>query len=392
MDDNFIIKTLDKDLLDYEKYINYLNLIKKPQIDLIIQNIKSSVNEVLPGYDIKLYGAYGSGLNLPWSDLNIILYNKNKTDTNILSYEDNITETNERETSTQSQNNDEIIPLNKNNKNSSSCSVSEINNNYNNENISLILINLYNCLKNNLVNTNQLNKSNIIKTETNSYLVINTKEEFQKIKIYISIEKPNDPGLKRLELIKSFMKEYPPLKPIVLSKEAILKKAYLNCQYQGGLPFYGLILMVVSFIQNQKEKYNYSFKEEDINGNIFYEFLKYYGIRFDFNKYVIITYKINEINSSMNEKENHISLSSNSNNQELIIIDPMDKKTNIAKQTFQYSNIKMAFLIAFMATQEECDCGCHYKRAAHQYNYISIEHCYLKRMFNSVIRYMDDGN
>ena len=35
--------------------------------------------------------------------------------------------------------------------------------------------------------------------------------------------------------------------------------------------------MVVSFIQNQKENNNYTFKEENIKGKIFYEFLKYYG-------------------------------------------------------------------------------------------------------------------
>ena len=165
------------------------------------------------------------------------------------------------------------------------------------------------------------------------------------------------------------MKEYPPLRPTILALEKLLKKANLNNQNKGGIPFYGLILMVVSFIQNQKDNYNYSFKEENINGIIFYKFLKYYGNEFDFNKFVIMTYKVNEINTPSNDKENQFILVTNPNIKEFIILDPIDKKTNVAKQTYQYLNIKMAFLIAFMVTQEDCECGCHYGRAYFEHNY-----------------------
>ena len=53
-------------------------------------------------------------------------------------------------------------------------------------------------------------------------------------------------------------------------------------------------------------------------------------------------------------------------------------------------NIKMAFLITFMVTQEDCECGCHYGRTLLEHNYISAEHCYLKTMFNSVKRFNDN--
>jgi hypothetical protein len=383
LDEYYKINTLNKDLIDYEKYINYLNAKKKPKIDLILQKIKSSVDEALPGYDIKFYGAYGAGINLPWSDINIILFNNNNNKEKNFNNNkdgDNITDI---ETTTGEKS---VVSTSEmtNNLTSQESSVCDKNNNFDIG----ILNNIFNCLKKyNLVINNELN---IIRNESTCYLSLTTKEEFGNIKIYISIDKPNHPGLKRLELIKSFLKEYPPLRPTILVLEKILKEANLNNQNKGGLPFYGLILMVVSFIQNQKDKYNYSFKEENINGTIFYEFLKYYGIQFDFNKFVIMTYKVNEINNPLNDKENQFTLGPNPNIKELIILDPIDKKTNVGKPTFQYMNIKMAFLIAFMVIQEDCECGCHYGRAYFEHNYISTEHCFLKRIFNSVKRFIDN--
>ena len=226
---------------------------------------------------------------------------------------------------------------------------SDINNNIDKE----TLTNIFGCIKKYNIVNHELNS--IIKHESITYLILTTNEEYGRINIYISIDRPNHPGLKRLELIKCFMKEYPPLRPTILALEKILKNANLINQYQDGLPFYGLI-MVVSCIQNQKEHYNYTFKEENINGTIFYKFLKNYGIKFDFNKYAIMTYKINEFNSPLNEKENQFNIGNNSNIKELIFLDSIDKKINVAKQTYQYMNIKMAFLFTFMVTQEDCEC------------------------------------
>jgi DNA polymerase sigma len=378
LDENYKIKNLNKDLIDYEKYIKYLNDKKKPKIDLLLQKIKLSVDEVFPGYDIKLYGAYGSGIVLPWSDINIILINNNNRESKNSEVKNNITEIEttigEKTLLSDSEMNNNLA--------NKDFSVSDINNN---EEVGA-LINIFNCLKKNNSKVLFNYELNIIKNESINYLIITTNEEFGNIKIYISIDRPNHPGLKRLELIKSFINEYPPLKPTILALERILKKANLNEQCKGGLPFYALILMVVSFIQNQKYKNNYSFKEENenINGIIFYEFLKFFGIKFDYTKYMIMTYKINEItngeNFSLKEKENQFS-------EELIILDPVENKINVGKPANQYKNIKMAFLIAFMVTQEDCDCGCHYGKAIFEHDYSLTEHCYLKRMFNSVKRF-----
>ena len=73
------------------------------------------------------------------------------------------------------------------------------------------------------------------------------------------------------------------------------------------------------------------------------------------------------------------------NNHDLIIVDPLNNQNNVAKSTFQYMNIKMAFMIAFMVSKEDCECGCHYDVLPNKT--VGTEHCILKRIFNSVKRF-----
>ena len=128
--------------------------------------------------------------------------------------------------------------------------------------------------------------------------------------------------------------------------------------------------------------------EENSLGKIFYGFLKHYGINFDYNKYVILTYPINDIsNNLIINKDNHINFDGN---HELIIVDPLNNQNNVALNTYQFMNLKMAFMIAFMVCKEDCECGCHYGKAYYEHSISHVEHCILKRMFNSVKRFSEN--
>lgn len=52
----------------------------------------------------------------------------------------------------------------------------------------------------------------------------------------------------------------------------------------------------------------------------------------------------------------------------------------------------MAFLIAFMVTKEDCECGCHYGAAVNENDHYTTEHCILKRIFTSVKRFSNTNN
>ena len=75
---------------------------------------------------------------------------------------------------------------------------------------------------------------------------------------------------------------------------------------------------------------------------------------------------------------------------DLIIVDPLNADNNVGKNTRQFNNIKLAFMIGFIASKEECECGCHYQF----HNSVQcgdIEHCILKRIFNAVKRFTPDS-
>ena len=53
----------------------------------------------------------------------------------------------------------------------------------------------------------------------------------------------------------------------------------------------------------------------------------------------------------------------------------------------------MAFMIGFVVSREECECGCHYNRNNEDQSIGNSEHCILKRIFNSVKRFnANSGN
>ena len=53
------------------------------------------------------------------------------------------------------------------------------------------------------------------------------------------------------DLVKQLMNKYESLKPLVLALKNILKRGNLNDPYKGGISSYGLILMIVYFLQQQ---------------------------------------------------------------------------------------------------------------------------------------------
>ena len=324
-DHNYIVSCLQKDLTDYQAYVKEQISLKKPVIQEILQELQSVVNEINSNYKVNLYGSYCTGLCLPWSDIDTVI-------------------------TCESGPKDEFFLSRLNYKLSQKPWVRE-----------------HKFIENTAIP--------IIK------LISNDKFNFH---IDISEESEKHFGLKTVELVKSYLKEYSVLEPIILALKTLLNNGSLNNPYTGGLSSYGLILMVVSFIQSEIDNEKYNEKSPNILGETFLNVLGHYGIFFDYNNYVIITYPVND-NNDNSDRDDSFSFMPNSH--ELIIVDPLNKQNNVAKSTFQFMNIKMGFLIAFMVAKEDCECGCHYGCIQNKLD--KTEHCILKRIFNSIKRFKD---
>ncbi len=324
--DQYIISNLQKDLTDYQEYIHEVISHKKPVINEILNELQLVVNEVNPNYKVNLYGSYCTGLCLPWSDIDTVISHDPA--------------------------HGEELFLNK----------------------------LY--MK--LIKKSWVKNHKFIENTSVPIIKLISNDKFN-FHIDISVENDKHFGLKTVELVKSYMKTYPVLEPIILALKTLLANGNLNNPYTGGLSSYGLILMVVSYIQSKIENQKYNSESPTILGETFLNVLSYYGILFDFNKFIIITYPVN--NDVMYENEKEFGYHLATNNHELIIVDPLNKQNNVAKSTFQYMNIKMAFMIAYMVAKEDCECGCHYEGIQNKLS--ETEHCILKRIFNSVKRFSD---
>ena len=326
-DRNYIVKCLQKDLEDYQKYIEDEIGRKKGKINGIIQQLQVIVNELDPNCKVNLYGSYSTGLCLPWSDIDTVITSDDGN------YEGNF----------------------------------------------LSMLNLKLMQKKDFVK-----EQNFLDRASIPIIKLVSNDEFN-FHIDISMSSENHFGLKTVELVKKYLEKYKVLKPIILALKTLLKNGSLNDPYKGGLSSYGLILMVVSFIQSEIDNEKYNEASPTILGETFLNVLGHYGIFFDYNNYVIITYPVDE-KADNSEKENSYQFIPNTH--ELIIVDPLNNKNNVAKSTFQFMNIKMGFLIAFMVAKEDCECGCHYEFLKNERN-MNHSHCILKRIFNSIKRFKD---
>ena len=326
-DHNYIVKCLQKDLEDYQKYIEDEIGRKKGKINGIIEQLQVIVNELDPNCKVNLYGSYSTGLCLPWSDIDTVITSDDGN------YEGNF----------------------------------------------LSMLNLKLMQKKDFVK-----EQNFLDRASIPIIKLVSNDEFN-FHIDISMSSENHFGLKTVELVKKYLEKYKVLKPIILALKTLLKNGSLNDPYKGGLSSYGLILMVVSFIQSEIDNEKYNEASPTILGETFLNVLGHYGIFFDYNNYVIITYPVDE-KAENNEKENSFQFIPNTH--ELIIVDPLNNQNNVAKSTFQFMNIKMGFLIAFMVAKEDCECGCHYEFLRNERS-MNHSHCILKRIFNSIKRFKD---
>lgn len=75
-DEKYIIKCLQRDILDFQEYTKeQIRRVKATQEELV-RLIQESVNECMSDYEVRLYGSHATNLCLQWSDLDVVLIHK----------------------------------------------------------------------------------------------------------------------------------------------------------------------------------------------------------------------------------------------------------------------------------------------------------------------------
>jgi len=317
----YIYEQLQIDLIDFMTYVHNKNEKLENTLHKLDDLIQLSVKNCL-GEDckLKMYGSRATKLCLPWSDIDYVLsFNSNKY----------------------------IEPLQT----------------------------LYNYLLE--LNDKFYIDIKYIASASIPVLKIFTKNDYHKISLDISLINPEHHGEECVNYIKQKVKEYEVLTPLTFALKTILQKAYLNDPYKGGLSSYGVILLIIHYLNLQQRKGN------DISmkslGKLFYNILYYYGSEYDLANPIIV-----EGNENLQKiiSIHQFQLLKN----EFILVDPLNIYNNVARNTRQYQNIKLAFKIGYVSAVESCECGCHYQYDGVNVKEEGCEHNLLNRIFNDVKR------
>ena len=207
-------------------------------------------------------------------------------------------------------------------------------------------------------------------------LKIYTNNDYHKISLDVSMENQEHHGEECVNYIKKKIKEFEVLAPMTFALKTLLQKAFLNDPYKGGLSSYGVILLIIHFLSVQSRR------GVEINmknlGKLFYDILYYYGFE-DIPNPIII-------DENCDSEKIFYFYQYQMLKSEFILIDPLNIKNNVAKNTRQYNNIKLAFKIGCVCLLENCECGCHFQYDEINFKEDGIGHNLLGRIFNVVKR------
>ena len=178
--DEYIQQSLQLDLLDFQSYVKEQIIKVKPKLNELIDLIQKAVDgSIGSNYIVKLYGSHATNLCLPWSDLDVVIVNKEKDFVN--SY----------------------VPLHE----------------------------LFKYLQ----EKNYFLTINFIGTATVPLIKIHTKENYGLMSVDISLQDNKHYGIQCVTLVTSLIEKYDVLTPMVLALKNILKKANLNDPYKVSI-------------------------------------------------------------------------------------------------------------------------------------------------------------
>ena len=169
------------------------------------------------------------------------------------------------------------------------------------------------------------------------------------VDISINIES----GLDGAKMIRSFLQRYPVLRPLTLVLKQFLALRLLNEVYKGGLGSYGLLCMLVSFIQMHPLIRAGKISPEDNLGILLVDFLEMYGCKFNYQRmgisirgsgsYFDRTFR-NWMPKSINGRPPPLTLS---------IEDPQNLENDVCKSSYAFYKVKQAFQHAFHILRNE---------------------------------------
>jgi non-canonical poly(A) RNA polymerase PAPD5/7 len=169
------------------------------------------------------------------------------------------------------------------------------------------------------------------------------------VDISINIES----GLDGAKMVQTCLLNYPVLRPLTLVLKQFLALRLLNEVYRGGLGSYGLLCMLVSFLQMHPSVKSGQLLPEENLGILLMDFLELYGCKFNYQRFGISirgngsyfdrTFR-NWLPKPIGGRIPLLTLS---------IEDPQNLENDICKSSYAFCKVKQAFQHAYSSLKDE---------------------------------------
>lgn len=174
-------------------------------------------------------------------------------------------------------------------------------------------------------------------------LKIECTPKYKNKKMDITIKENRHSGLLCVDLVKEYLAEYQVvLRPFVFVLKQMVYLSGLNDPFTGGINSYGLILMVVSYLQSEMRR---GITKEDMAANLgtyFLQFLNYYGNTLNYNMIELRPSTVADFKAEMPDPFTpRQTMDLQPNQSSLVIQDPLLRSNNVTRSTFAFNIIRV---------------------------------------------------
>ena len=162
-------------------------------------------------------------------------------------------------------------------------------------------------------------------------------EQYFSKRIDITFQDERHSGPSCVELVQKYMESYPALEYLVLPLKQLMQITQLNDPYQGGLTSYGLVLMVVAYLQFKKYRGMSIDLTEPNLGSLLLDFM------FSFSNIDFSQTQISPVKSVKLDLNLPIIIQTQNTSPSSIITDPLLSTNNVAKSFFKHLIFRVCF-------------------------------------------------
>jgi len=241
---------LGTELLEFEEEIMVLNSMNKAKYIQIQDEITRLIGEVYDKpFQLRVYGSFANGLNIPGSDLDLLLsFNNSSSKPEELNSAS--TDPSPKKCSSRHRLSEDLITQHPNpsSRKYTDPFYPEISQqDFQNKLLCEAVLEDLNekaesspCI---------FSESKYLRNAQVPVLKLITCAKLGGFPVDVTAHDPRHQGLECVSLVKNLVAKYPPLKPIVLILKQMLNMASLSDPYMGGLSSYGLVVMIVAYFQ-----------------------------------------------------------------------------------------------------------------------------------------------